>query len=138
VARVQEWFHNARGVVVVLLAVATGVVLLAIDPGNGFPTGASSSNGNAAPLISTPSTVAPPTTTAAPHPTLQVGSPDAADVTLLQQRLNTLGYSVGTPDGVFGDGTKAQVIAFQTKAGLPADGIVNQATWAALLAPPKA
>ena len=69
------------------------------------------------------------------RPTLQEGTADSANTTVLQQRLAALGYNVGTPDGSFGAGTKAAVIQFQTaKKITPADGVVNQATWAALLA----
>lgn len=52
----------------------------------------------------------------------------------LQEKLNALGYDCGTVDGVFGGGTKAQVVAFQKDQGLVADGIVGTATWAALYA----
>ena len=77
------------------------------------------------------------TTTVAAHPTIQEGS-TGADVTVLQQRLNALGYDVGTADGTFGPGTKEQVIKFQTDKGItPADGVVNAATWNALLAEPE-
>lgn len=34
-----------------------------------------------------------------------------------------------TPDGIFGQNTMAAVIAFQRAFGLPATGVVNQATW---------
>lgn len=37
------------------------------------------------------------------------------------------------PDGIFGERTKAAVAAFQSAAGLTADGIVGPKTWAALL-----
>ncbi len=50
----------------------------------------------------------------------------------LQERLNTLGYDCGAVDGIFGSGTYNQVLAFQKAKNLTADGIVGQATWAAL------
>jgi peptidoglycan hydrolase-like protein with peptidoglycan-binding domain len=66
-------------------------------------------------------------------PTLRYGkglkpaAPDR-DVLLLQQKLGI------TPDGRFGNDTKASVIAFQRKKGLAADGIVGPKTWTALFA----
>jgi peptidoglycan hydrolase-like protein with peptidoglycan-binding domain len=134
---VNQWFQNSRGLVIVALAIATGVLLLAIEPSDSFPKGAAVSSGTT-PL--TPSTTVgsgnPPSTTtttlpASAKPPLQQGSQGPA-VTALQQRLNALGYNVGTPDGVFGAGTKAALIAFQKKKGLTADGVVNQATYNAL------
>ncbi|WDR01557.1 lytic murein transglycosylase [Devosia algicola] len=43
----------------------------------------------------------------------------------LQQRLNKAGYSVGAADGVIGPKTRAAVIAYQKRHGLPADGYVS-------------
>ena len=37
----ERWFQNTRGLVIVILAVATCALLLAIEPGDGFPTGVS-------------------------------------------------------------------------------------------------
>jgi peptidoglycan hydrolase-like protein with peptidoglycan-binding domain len=134
---VERWFQNSRGLVIVILAVATCAVLLAIEPGGGFPTGVNASSGGSPTVVTPTATTAPPsaaTTTTTPKPTLQEGS-TGADVTVLQQRLLALGYNVGTPDGSFGPGTKAAVVQFQTaKKITPADGVVNQATWAALAA----
>lgn len=131
----ERWFQNSRGLVIVILAIATGALLLAIEPGDGFPSGTGvSSGGDAATVTTTPTTPTSSTTTTIARPTLQEGS-TGADVTVLQQRLAALGYNVGTSDGSFGAGTKAAVIQFQTdKKITPADGAVNQATWAALLA----
>ena len=50
-------------------------------------------------------------------------------VRALQNRLNTLGYKVGTADGSFGPKTDAAVKAFQKAHGLPADGVVGPKTW---------
>jgi len=135
---VEQWFQNTRGLVIVVLAVVTGAVLLAIEPGDGFPSGTAVSSDGGTTVTTTVTTAPQSTTTTAPaHPTLQEGS-TGADVTVLQQRLNALGYNVGAPDGTFGSGTKAQVVAFQTAKGItPADGVVNAATWSALLATPS-
>lgn len=55
------------------------------------------------------------------------------DVQSLQLLLAARGYSPGTSDGVFGQGTKDKVVAFQKARGLGADGIVGSATWGALV-----
>ncbi len=50
----------------------------------------------------------------------------------VQQQLNKLGYSCGTPDGVFGSHTLSAVKAFQKAHHLAVDGVVGQQTWNAL------
>jgi peptidoglycan hydrolase-like protein with peptidoglycan-binding domain len=134
---VERWFQNTRGIVIVVLAVVTCAILLAIEPGDGFPSGVRVFSGGDTPTITTTVTTPPGSTTSTiARPTVQEGS-TGADVTVLQQRLAALGYNVGAPDGAFGAGTKTAVIAFQIKKGItPADGVVNQATWSALLANP--
>ena len=52
--------------------------------------------------------------------------PEVADI---QRNLNTLGFDVGSADGVFGSKTKAGVEAFQTNKGLEVDGIVGAVTY---------
>lgn len=134
----EQWFQNTRGLVIIVLAVITGAVLLAIEPGDGFPSGTAVSSGGDTETVTTVTTLpSVTTTTAAAKPTLQEGS-TGPDVTVLQQRLNALGYDVGAADGTFGSGTKEQVIKFQEDKGItPADGVVNAATWNALLANPS-
>jgi peptidoglycan hydrolase-like protein with peptidoglycan-binding domain len=133
---VERWLHNTRGLFVLVLAVATGVVLLAVDPGDGYPRGVGTAAGSVAsttppgPTTTTRAGTAPTTTTTV-RPTLQQGS-TGPDVVALQQRLNTLGYNVGAADGQFGPGTKAQVVAFQQAHGITANGVVDAATWTAL------
>jgi peptidoglycan hydrolase-like protein with peptidoglycan-binding domain len=129
---VDQWLHNTRGIVIVVLMLATGALLLSVDPGNGFPQGASASSGGGG--GSTATTTTAPTATTAPsvtHAEIQEGSTNTAEVTVLQQKLAALGYQV-TADGSFGPGTKAAVIQFQTAKALPATGIVDAATWKAL------
>ena len=53
-------------------------------------------------------------------------------MTLLQEKLRSLGFSPGRIDGDFGPGTEAAVIAFQRSEGLLADGIVGPVTLEAL------
>lgn len=49
-----------------------------------------------------------------------------------QSRLNALGYPVGTPDGVLGSKSVAQLKQFQKSRGLPATGKLDEATVAEL------
>jgi peptidoglycan hydrolase-like protein with peptidoglycan-binding domain len=53
-------------------------------------------------------------------------------VTYLQQLLFDNGTDPGGVDGTFSDATEAAVKQAQSSAGLPADGVVGQATWDAL------
>jgi murein DD-endopeptidase MepM/ murein hydrolase activator NlpD len=58
-------------------------------------------------------------------------------VTTLQRALINAGITVrGGTDGIFGSGTAAAVIAFQRAKGLPASGVVDQATAEALALTP--
>ena len=50
----------------------------------------------------------------------------------VQQKLKELGYYTGSVDGVYGQGTRSAVIAFQKANGLTADGIVGANTAKAL------
>lgn len=54
------------------------------------------------------------------------------DIEELQSLLNDHGFSLEV-DGLFGFETEAAVKEFQVQRGLPEDGIVGSATWAALL-----
>jgi peptidoglycan hydrolase-like protein with peptidoglycan-binding domain len=135
---VEHWFQNTRGLVIIVLAVITGAVLLAIEPGDGFPTGTTGVSSGGDTTVTTTVTTSPQaTTTTVARPTLSEGTPDTGQTMVLQSNLARLGYDVGTPDGVFGPGTTAAVKQFQTDNKItPADGVVNAATWAALLASP--
>lgn len=67
-------------------------------------------------------------------PTLQVGSQDGTTqfVHLLQAALIFNNFEVDF-DGIFGNGTKEKVSAFQTFSGLMGDGIVGAQSWSSLL-----
>lgn len=55
------------------------------------------------------------------------------DVKWVQYALNREGFNCGEVDGIFGKGTKRQVIAFQKAKGLGVDGIVGVKTREALV-----
>ena len=117
----------------------SGLAATSLPQGFGGLTTAAGS-GTAPPTTSVPvtsggsvsSTTAPPatTTTTAPGP-LGPGSSGPA-VLALQQRLTSLGYWLGTPDGRFGDATEQAVYALQKAAGISRDGLVGPQTAAAL------
>lgn len=66
-----------------------------------------------------------------PCPTLRIGN-QGAPVVELQQLLRSAGFNPGAIDGIFGNQTRAAVIAFQRSKGLAQDGIVGVMTWTAL------
>jgi putative peptidoglycan binding protein len=80
--------------------------------------------------VTAPATTTTPTTEA-PAQTLSPGD-TGAQVKLLQQALNQLGYSVGTPDGSYGPATQQAVEKFQSDHNLGVDGVVGEQTLAAL------
>ena len=53
-------------------------------------------------------------------------------VLIAQDDLNTLGFSTGSLDGIFGTKTKSAVIRYQRSRGLTADGIIGCNTWRSL------
>ncbi len=80
-----------------------------------------------------PTTTTAPTTTTVPTGAAILGPGDSGPAVLtLQQRLTSLGYWLGTPDGSFGDSTEQAVYAIQKAAGISRDGIVGPVTEGAL------
>lgn len=57
----------------------------------------------------------------------RIGS-QSEEVRDIQTLLSEQGYYTGTVDGIFGEGTRTAVIAYQKDNGLTADGIVGTAT----------
>lgn len=66
------------------------------------------------------------------YPLLRVSS-IGAYVLILQDALNTLGYSTGGLDGIFGNATANAVTAYQRSRGLMADGIAGCLTWSTIM-----
>jgi putative chitinase len=66
-----------------------------------------------------------------PSAPLAIGATGEA-VRALQGWLDALGYAVGAADGIFGPATRRAVLAFQDEHALPATGIADEATRAAI------
>lgn len=58
------------------------------------------------------------------------------DIRLVQQRLASLGFTLDQ-DGLYGQGTRSAVTAYQRREGLQADGIVGRATWTRMFGAPS-
>jgi peptidoglycan hydrolase-like protein with peptidoglycan-binding domain len=58
-----------------------------------------------------------------------------SEVTVIQERLQRLGYFNQSPTGVFGSVTKNAVIQFQQENGIPTDGVVGEQTMRVLFSP---
>ena len=56
-------------------------------------------------------------------------------MTVIQERLQRLGYFNQSPTGTFGSVTKSAVIQFQQNNGLTADGVVGEQTMRTLFSP---
>jgi hypothetical protein len=70
------------------------------------------------------------------EPTLRKGVYNDNDVRQLQELLRVFVDPNLDVDGDFGDDTEAAVLSFQTARGFPATGVVEEATWRALLEDP--
>lgn len=66
-----------------------------------------------------------PSTNPLSNPAPSRAAPDAT-VQAVQQKLNELGYSAGSPDGLMGRATRSAIIAFQQDRGLAATGVADQ------------
>ena len=73
-----------------------------------------------------------PVQQAAPEPETQQPLPTTKPtynkqlVREIQLRLKELGYKVGVIDGLYGQGTRSAIIAYQKDAGIPADGLATE------------
>jgi hypothetical protein len=115
------------------LGIALALVLVGLALGGVF-----SGAGKKKPTAQPTSESAPTTTQTQPQTvplaaaTLKLGDHGNA-VKQLQRTLSSLGYTVGTIDGVFGASTQSALIAFQSAHQLSPDGVLGPATRAALL-----
>lgn len=139
--RRREFVVAGRTLTTTQLAIIAGSILaliLAILAA----AGAFSSSKPAVPPVSTPPpppkvTTTTPATTAttpsvqAPNTTLSPGD-TGSQVKILQQALNSLGYSVGKVDGDYGPATQVAVEKFQVAKGIAEDGVVGPETLAKL------
>jgi peptidoglycan hydrolase-like protein with peptidoglycan-binding domain len=66
------------------------------------------------------------------RPTVELGAEESV-VEELQRRLTDMGFDPGSIDGIFGERTRAAVVAFQNSFGLEPDGICGPLTWRAVL-----
>lgn len=73
----------------------------------------------------------PPACSSGGYPLIKQGSLSVY-VLIAQDDLNTLGYTTGGLDGMFGSRTAAAVRNYQASRGLSADGIVGCNTWRSL------
>ena len=88
-----------------------------------FPTDTTATTAAAAATTTTSSTT---TTTTSPY------GPATLLTTVIQQELAALGYFEGVPDGLLGPMTVEAITAFQTDAGITADGAYGPETYEAL------
>jgi peptidoglycan hydrolase-like protein with peptidoglycan-binding domain len=65
------------------------------------------------------------------YPLIKQGS-ISTYVLIAQDDLNTLGYTTGGLDGIFGSRTREAVKKYQTSRGLQSDGVIGCNTWRSL------
>ena len=117
----------------IALAIALALLLVGLALGGVFSS-SGKKRANPPPTRQTgpTTTQTPPQTVALPAATLKLGDHGNA-VKELQRALSSLGFTVGTIDGVFGASTEHALIAFQTAHHLSPDGVLGPATRTALL-----
>ena len=115
------------------LGIAAALVLIGLALGGVF-SGTGKKKANAPPASESAPTTAltQPQTVPLPATTMKLGDHGNA-VKQLQRALNSLRYTTGTIDGVFGASTERALIAFQTAHHLNPDGVLGPATRAGLL-----
>jgi len=119
--------------ILIALAIALALLLVGLALGGVF-SGSGKRRANTPPARQTAPTKAQ---SSAPVPTVPGSTLKLGDrgnpVKELQRALKSIGFTVGTIDGVFGPSTEHAVIMFQTAHKLSRDGVLGPATRAALL-----
>ncbi|MGN6430747.1 MAG: peptidoglycan-binding domain-containing protein [Gaiellaceae bacterium] len=119
--------------ILIALAIALALLLVGLALGGVF-SGSGKRRANTPPTRQTVPTTAQ---SATPVPTVPASTLKLGDrgnpVKELQRALKSIGFTVGTIDGVFGPSTEHALIRFQTAHKLSPDGVLGPATRAALL-----
>ena len=119
--------------ILIALAISLALVLLGLALGGVF-SGSGKTRANTPPARQTTPTTAQ---SATPVPTVPAATLKPGDrgngVKELQRALKSVGFTVGTVDGVFGPSTEHALMMFQTAHKLSPDGVLGPATRAALL-----
>jgi peptidoglycan hydrolase-like protein with peptidoglycan-binding domain len=110
---------------------ASTPVTTASAPASSQPTATPAATGT--PAATAPPSTSPSSAPPAAEPKLKFGSSGTA-VMQLQQRLTSLGYWLGTPNGKFNTTTQQAVFALQKATGISPSGTVAASTWKALAA----
>jgi hypothetical protein len=118
--------------ILIALAIVLALLLVGLALGGVF-SGSGKRRANTPPRQTTPTTAQSST----PGPTVPASTLKLGDrgnpVKELQRALKSIGFTVGTIDGVFGPSTRHAVIMFQTAHKLRPDGVLGPATRVALL-----
>jgi hypothetical protein len=119
--------------ILIALAIALALLLVGLAVGGVF-SGSRKTRANAPPTRQTAPTTAQSSTPVplVPASTLKLGD-RGNPVKELQRALKSIGFAVGTIDGVFGPSTEHALNMFQTAHKLSPDGVLGPATRAALL-----
>jgi putative peptidoglycan binding protein len=119
--------------ILIALGIAVALLLVGLALAGVFSGGENKRANTPLTRQTAPTTIQPSTPTLVlPAATLKLGDHGNA-VKELQRALGSLGFTVGTIDGVFGASTERAVIAFQTAHHLNPDGVLGPATRAELL-----
>jgi hypothetical protein len=123
----------AKRRILIALGIALALLLVGLALGGVF-SGSGKRRANTPPTRPTSPTTAQSST---PAPTVPASTLKPGDrgnsVKELQRALESVGFTVGTVDGVFGPSTEHALIMFQTAHKLSPDGVLGPATRAALL-----
>lgn len=120
---------DRRGVV---FAVGLALVLAGCGSSSDETTTTTSTTFPTETTVAVATTLPPETTTSSTTTTTSPFGGATLLTSVIQQELTALGYFEGAPDGILGPMTVEAITAFQTDAGITADGAYGPETYAAL------